>query len=544
MEGGRFCDHCGNVAHRTSASSDRRGPLSPVSLSALTALALICAGNVARADEPRSATEPRVMQEPGEVVNVIDAFDEGDPFDISISLGFQYSSKSAKIRRETNIEAPGLTSGGFTSSLMNVASYSEQTSRLIPRVDIGIYKDLALYFRVPIILNNSRELTGLDGTEDAAVQRVVLQGGPGEQLFSLPFKSPDRSGLEYLAVGIDSTVFNQARSRGGKHNTDARAHDPATILFGVEGRFAIGESMHACNPGAPQGQLQCAVPADMNRNGQSDSPFDATDTGERKPGVTRGTIGLEVHTLVSRRIKYIEPYGGFSALFEFQQQSSDYGITDLEGSLVNRPPISGTMTLGMMIIPWENREKFGRLTFDLRAQGKYTSEGRDYSELFDAIGSSSAESLRTPQWARYAANPNFDPTPDPGVPRQPVSVIDPNSQRTYVTGLTDVQQYASIRGQASVTWQASEYVKFTVGFGFTHDQKHGITGDQPCNPTFKDSIERAGPCKSGNELSGETITATGIPNPNYRPTINAVGRRFYATDSDTFDIFASGVVMF
>jgi hypothetical protein len=535
MEGGRFCDHCGNVASGTIASRARRGPLSPVALSALAALGLTFGAGVARADEPRSATEPRVMQEPGEVVNVIDAFDDGDPFDISISLGFQYSSKSAKIRRETNIIASGLTSGGFTSALMNVASYSEQTSRLIPRIDIGIYKDLALYFRTPIILNNTRELTGLDGTEDAAVQRVVLQGAPGEQLFSLPLRSPDRSGLEYLAVGIDSTFFNQARDR-----------TKPTLLFGVEGRFAVGTPMHACNASLPpnSGQVECANPADLNRNGLSDNEFDAVNAGARQPGITRGTIGLEVHTLVSRRIKYVEPYGGFSALFEFQQQSSDYGITDLEGSLVNRPPIQGTMTLGMMIIPWENREKFGRLTFDLRAQGKYTSEGRDYSELFDALGSSNANSMRTPQWASYQANPNFNPTPGPNEPRQPISVINPNSQRTYVTGLTDVQQYASFRGQASVTWQASEYVKFTVGFGFTHDQKHGITGDQPCNPTFKDSIERAGPCKSGNELAGESITATGVPNPNYRPTINAVGRRFYATDSNTFDIFASGVVMF
>jgi len=265
---------------------------------------------------------------------------------------------------------------------------------------------------------------------------------------------------------------------------------------------------------------------------------------QRDPGVTRGTIGLEVHTLVSKRIKYLEPYGGFSARFEFQQEDSDYGITDLEGSLVNRSPIRGTMTLGLMIIPWENREKFGRLTFDMRVQGTYTSEGRDYSEIFDAIGSSSANSLRQPQWAKYQRNPAYDENAPQGM-RQPISIIDPGSQKTYVTGLTDVQQYASIRGQGSVTWQASEYVKFTLGFGFTHDQKHGITGDQPCNPTFKDDIGQSGPCKSGNELNvGEFVSATGIPNPNYRPSINAVGRRFWVSDSNTFDVFASGVVMF
>jgi hypothetical protein len=528
MEGATFCDRKGN-----GFRLGRRSRGLPLSLGLVAGLASsLVIGQSARADEPRSATEPRVMQEPGEVVNVIDAFDEGDPFDIAISLGFQYSTKSAKILRETNVFGPGLTSGGFTSNLMNVAQFSEQTSRLIPRVDIGVYKDLAIYFRTPIILNNSRELSDLSGSSN--VQNVVLAGAPGEQLFGLPFTSPDRSGLEYLAVGIDTSAFmNQARDR-----------TKPTLLFGVEGRFALGTPMHACNTTPATGQLQCAHPSDIDRDGQRDGDLEGFDVAERDPGVTRGTIGLEVHTLVSKRIKYLEPYGGFSALFEFQQEDSDYGITDLEGSLVNRPPISGTMTLGLMIIPWENREKFGRLTFDMRVQGRYTSEGRDYSEIYDAIGSSSANSLRQPQWAKYRRNPAYDENAPAGM-RQPISIIDEGSQKTYVTGLTDVQQYASIRGQASVTWQASEFVKFNLGFGFTHDQKHGITGDQPCNPTFKDDIGQSGPCKSGNELNvGEFVSATGIPNPNYRPSINAVGRRFWVSDSNTFDVFASGVVMF
>ncbi len=55
--------------------------------------------------------------------------------------------------------------------------------------------------------------------------------------------------------------------------------------------------------------------------------------------------------MMSKRIKYIEPYGGFSALFEFQQSSSDYGISDLDATLVNHPPLVGTMTLGLMVIP-------------------------------------------------------------------------------------------------------------------------------------------------------------------------------------------------
>lgn len=495
-------------------------------------LALVALSSAARADEPRSTTEPRVMREPGEVVDVIDAFDDGDPFDVSVSLGFNYSTKSAKILRETTIAQEGLATGGFTSNRMNVAEYSETTSRLIPEVHIGIYKDLAAYLRLPIVLDNSRRLQSLDGSADRL--GVVFAGTPtsGLPLQSLPFEAPDRSGVEYLAVGLEYDILNQARDR-----------TKPTWLVGVEGRFSVGEPMHACNPASvAAGQVECADPGDINRNGQRDDDNDSAGAGSaREPGITRGTVGLELRTILSRRVKYIEPYGGFSALFEFPLESSDYGLSDFEGSLVNHPPVVGTMIFGMMIIPWENREKFGRLTFDLRFTGEYRSEGRDYSELFDALGSSMDPGLRNPNWAKYKANTT--PGTDPNAP-VPGSVVDPASEKVYFTGLTDVQAHGSYRASVSTTWQASKFVKFTAGVGFRHDQAHGITGDQPCNPENKSSAAAAGPCKVGDETRGEPVTATGQPNPNYRPVINAVGRRFGIDDSNTFDVFASGVVMF
>lgn len=495
------------------------------------ALSSLAAGQ-AQADEPRNATEPRVMMESGEVTNVIDAFDDGDMFDLSVSLGFEYSTKSARILRETHINQPGLTTGGFTSSLLNVAKYSETTTKLVPRLDVGVYKDLAVYLKLPIIVNNSRKLEDLDGSSERA--DVVLAGAPGETLFRLPFESPDRSGLEHVAVGLDLNIFNQARDRS-----------KPTWLFGLEGRFTTGSPMRACDPAGPtrtdlaDPELECASSTDIDRDGIHDSDLEGSDLNGVEPGVDRGTVALELHTMLSKRIKYVEPYGGFAVLFEFQNESSEYGITDLEGSLVNHPPLAGTMILGMMIIPWENREKFSRITADFRFTGTYKSEGRDYSELFDALGSSNAPSLRNPNWAKFTANPDYD-----GTVNSARSVVDEGSQKTYFTGLSDVQAYGSYRGSASLTWQASDLVKFTFGVGYRHDQAHGIGGDQPCNPDFKGDITKSGPCHSGDETLGQSITATGVPNPNYRPTINAVGRRFVVDSSDTFDIFASGSVMF
>src|SRR5450432_401136 len=404
------------------------------------ALGVFCATGAAHADEPHKVSEPSVLREPAEITQVPDAFDDDDPFDLNLSLGYESTWTSSVIRRETSIGAPGLSTGGFTQSNMNAAQYKQTTSRLLTRADVGLYKDIALVFRVPIILSDDRSLGGVSGSEKQ--QTVTLAGAPGEQLFSLPFKSPTRSGIEYLAVGIDAGIMNQMRDS-----------TKPTWVLGVEGRFNVSEPMHACNSGGgglnqAAGQVQCAYPSDINRNGVSGEypnadagPLEGRFSGSRKPGVSRGTTALEAHTYLSRRIKYIEPYGGFRALFEFQNSSSDYGATDLKGSLVNHPPLRGTLLLGLNVIPWEIRDQFQRLTIDFRFTGTYVSEGRDYSELFDALGSSDAPYLRVPNYSDYQHNPQCLPSQNGvacgGMGQPSPSVVNPQSQKVYFTGLTD-----------------------------------------------------------------------------------------------------------
>lgn len=504
------------------------------------AIAVSLAAGTANAEEPRKVTEPSVLREPAEVTQVVDAFDEDDPFDLHLSLGYQHTWKSAKIRRESAVNQAGLTSGGFTSDDMNVAEYTETTSRLNTRAAIGVFKDIQLVFRLPIILSNKRKLEGLDGSDKQ--QSVALAGGPGEQLFRLPFESPTRSGIEYLAVGLDFGVMNQFRDL-----------TKPTWVIGFEGRFSVlSDPMRACSTNAnglnqPGPQKKCAHPSDINRNGVRDvidsasgDQLEGNSLGDRNPGVNRGTTGLELHTYLSKRIKYIEPYAGFKALFEFQNEDSDYGSTDLKGSLVNHPPLAGSIIMGLNVIPWEIRDQFQRVTVDFRFTGTYRTEGRDYSELYDALGSSDAPSLRMPTYASYRENPAFDPN-QPDGPTNPRSVVDANSQRVYTTGLTDVQQHGVYTLSTELTWQAGEYVKFSLGGGYTLIQSHLITFDQACNPDFSDDVRKSGPCKSTTQ-SG--YSATGIPNPNYRPTINTPGRRFKVDDSHALDAWLNATVMF
>ena len=157
-------------------------------------------------------------------------------------------------------------------------------------------------------------------------------------------------------------------------------------------------------------------------------------------------------------------------------------------------------------------------------------------ELFDALGSSDARSVRYPQFSDYRANPV---TADLG---DHPSVVDPASQKVYYTGLTDVQQHGIYGFGLQATYQAGEFVKFNLGGNYTLVQGHFITFDQACNPDFNNNIDQSGPCRTGDPTSG--FAATGIPNPNFRKALNDPGRRFKVDDSTGFDAWISATVMF
>jgi hypothetical protein len=458
---------------------------------------------LARADEPEITNQPRLMSETGENVMVVDAFDKGNPFDLYLLLGFRQSWKHADIRRETTLFQPGLSTGNFTARTENVASYSQSVSILDFGADIGLWKDLALLFRMPLVLSDTRELKALDGS-DRNPER--LQDPNGQQLFSLPFRSPSRSGVDWFSLGLNYAIFNQQRD-----------WTKPNWVVGAEGRFAIGSRLHACNDDAP---VKCPDPANPSLS--------------RDPGISRGMNAVALHTTFSRRYGYVEPYSGFRMQAEFPQSNSDFGATnDLKGSLLNHPPVVGTFTIGMEVIPWEQRERFQRLVADFKFQGSYHSPGREYSELFDALGSSQAASLRNP-------NPGAYHLASDGVS----SVADPLAPKVYFTGITDQQEYGSFRMSSSVTVQAGEYVKFVAGLGVTYAQSHLITAADACNPDFSQDLGASGPCRRAAAGAPGQQGVTGIPNPNHRQVIDLPGRRFSVDDSTIVDLWISGVVMF
>jgi hypothetical protein len=445
--------------------------------------------------------ELRLMGEPYSFTDVVDALDDDDPFDLNVSVGFSRSLTQSSIQRETNTASPSVLAPGdgrSTANYLDIAGFERSDTRLMLGLDIGLYKDLAVYGRLPLVLSDARSLTlpsDRSAADVAADLTATDPGVPGGEstLFSVPFASPTRSGFDHVAAGLAFAITNQYRDR-----------ESPTVLFMAEGRFGLGEPQHACFDTAPADGDRC--------NGGSGS----------EPGLTDGTNALRLETRASYRYRYFEPYGGLAFQIAWPGSADNFFSPsgDLAGFMNTLPPRIGEMTAGIAVIPWEHPGRWQRFSLDIRLNGAYVSEGHGYSPLFDALGTSGSSYLTTPT---PEAAPPEDGSPD-------------TSRTVEFYGLTDMQAHALFRGQLAIEMQAARYVKFAFGGAVSYATPYMITFADACNPgitpTEGMADRRTGNCRNG------------IINPHHRPVIDLPGQRFRVQGEVALDLFATAAAQF
>ena len=280
----------------------------------------------------------RLRGEPTSYTNVIDAFDSDDSFDLNLHLGFQRSIVLGSIQREDP-----RADGRGTANVTDIADYEQIRNVLLLGADIGVWKDLALFLEIPLILSDARTLALPDNRDAAAVAGDLQAASPGgpQPLFSVPFTAPTRFGVDHINLGAAYEVWNQYRD-----------WNYPTWLWRVEGQIGVGEPMHACF---------------------DDKPVSASSKcyGGSEPGVGEGLNGIKIETRASRRFRYIEPYLGFAFLYRWAGKSSSLYKSggDLDGYVHTLPPQIGTLTAGVAVIPWEQPARSQRLTLDFRFVG-------------------------------------------------------------------------------------------------------------------------------------------------------------------------------
>jgi len=414
--------------------------------------------------------------------DVIDAFDGEDPIDVNVRAGFTRSSRSGTIQREQTSTTAGNSSVGF----VDVAEHRRVTNSLGLGLDVGIYRDLALFFEVPVVLRESRDLSLPEGRDAAAVMTDldepvrdaagnVTPSDQARQLFTVPFSAPARSGIPAVHLGVAWGVTNQHRSR----------NVPTWVLM-LETRLATGSILKACSKDAVGG---C-----------------------RSPGVTDGTSSVRLESRTSYRYRFLEPYLGFAVEFPWVSTGEELFGSNLDGLVLKNPPRTGEVTVGGAVIPWEDRERFQRVAVDLRLSAAYLTEGREVTPLFDALGSSQNLYLSAPNYDRLAEN----------------------ATEVSMTGVSDTTARARIRFHANAVIQAAKYIRFVLGFGLGYETAYMLTGTDACNPAVRTS--------SGDPSRGGC--ASGTLNPAHRPAIDVAGNRFRLNGEVAFDLNASATAQF
>jgi hypothetical protein len=437
-----------------------------------------------------------------EYTNVIDAADSdnNDPFDANISVSYLRTQKSGKIVRES-IDNSIDPHPWDHYAYRNMFEYRQVEHILNINVELGLYKDLALKIRLPLILNDQREVTG-HGNWDGSWQDATGDGNPDE-LFPVPFKSPERSGVDYFAMGLWWGIFNQDRDET----------KPFWVIF-AEGRFGVGSELKA----------SCVSSQNLG-GGQTCADLNLDNRG----GVGRGLNELAVGSRVSRRFGYIDPYFGLEALIGWAKEGSPIKqSTNADGFINDKPPIRGTVDFGLEIVPWEVPERGLKFTITVGGTGTYFSEGREFSPLFDALGTSQYFLNQT--FVDFNGNGTDDGGDESRAADQTVNKW---------TGMTDVENYLQFLGKIVFMIQPSRFVKFILGFELGHETEHFITKTDQCT---LGNIQRRQYTDSGGNLAYRYECDP--HNYAHRPEIDSAGNRFRAEKTLLWNFYINATAMF
>jgi hypothetical protein len=443
---------------------------------------------------------------------VADAAEERNPFDFIGEVFYRRHLRRAKITREYNCNpatvpedletCPDAPPSGKLTNVKELR-YTRYTHEIVPRARFGLYKDLELWIEMPIVVEDTQEIRfagdGGDTTKVPVTSQIssISPGGNGQNFQQL-FTVPDgglMAGLPRRA-GFGDMLFKIRYAPISHERDDTR-----------------GDWVLELGYRAPTGNAMRPRP-------------------ESTGGVGRGVHELILSTAFSMRYRFIEPYARFEANlpmgsslrspFKEYWGSQEYVL----------PGARGRFDIGAELIPYEDTRKNIKFFIDIGIGAGYQAEGRDYSELFDALGIG-------------AASCNADLSSRDG--RDNCAEYNPNARlnnngvgeapRTF-DGITTVEEYAIVRGHIGFGLYSSEYFKIGADFSLAHETEHNVS-----NAEIGDDIYNQGDDR-GVFVPATTNEQRSEHNPTFVSAIDSIGRRLRVEETTVFSISAYMGLMF
>lgn len=348
--------------------------------------------------------------------------------------------------------------------------------RLLPRVELGIARDVWVSFAAPIVLAQVDQLdlaAGVDRlTASTFTDGILPANGFDAQNPTAPpggnrvFRGVERAGVPELRFGVGYAPMNQARD-------DTKP----TWKLGAELDLAVGRVMR----------------------------FDAVDPA-RETGVSTGVHRLRAWTSVDRRMRYVE--GWFELAYEralFRRgtalfQDPGFGATSVDPAQV------AAAGFGLETFLVDDAASRNRVSLELSTRLAAHLDGRDYSELWEVFALAGD--------ARIAGPLAIDADP-----------VTPGLQQLRHPGVSNVESYLDTAARLALRARIGTRLSFTATGAVSWRTDHVISFapagvDLPTCPTGAPRCET-----EDNEVVN---LGTQEVNPLHVQRIDLVGHRYRA----------------
>ena len=410
----------------------------------------------------------------------------------------------------------------------NEAEYRRRKMTMDVTLKGGLYKDLELHINIPYVFSDVHGMKYAEGVNGRNSSIDPDQGRVDADFANQYGDGPAPVGdLEFFSTYryFDLEDDYVEKSRGGFGDpsiglwwapfNDYRDDTKATLILGMDWLVPMAPLMKGDNE-----------------------------------AVGRGMHELSWTIASSKRFDFIEPYFGLKYILALAAPNSPIRQLDTsnDGQVFIAPPQRGEITIGTEFIGHENAADGSRYGVDLQFRFGYTSEGRDYTPLFDHMMDSECHGQNLDEllesdgiecaWvAQQPANaPEFGGDPNP---IYDLTSATGNPDFPNYDGISTVESYGTWAGKIGVLLQPSPYFQLKAGVQLENQQEHSLTNART-GRDVDDSLEE----DNDGTVDLQGPDAALEKNAVFNPTYDGTGRRFRIKKYNTWSVFITAAVKF
>lgn len=302
--------------------------LSPVRVAQLAALGIMAS----------LATPVRAQHN---VDQVVTAFEPDNAFDIHASVNYEFGYYAAAIRRDWVQEGRRV--------LARDLLHRHLRHSLTPRLEIGLFRGLAVYAELPVILQDQRDYRFDRSSPNGCIN-------PNQASTDRPATCVDKTNSSTLRDGIVPTSGFSANRQGGPFMAYPKAN--ADVIFRGPNRHGIDQLHLGIKYAILRQSKQPAFPTWLLAF-ESRLGIGAEQTMQRhlnNPPASNARVGRRIHefgfwTSIHRYYRFIQPYASAYARWSVAAKSSALGRINFPGTPTRGPQNKMGLHMGAIVVP-------------------------------------------------------------------------------------------------------------------------------------------------------------------------------------------------